>query len=91
MNVPRRSSFRRPSFLRNAPGELKKDGYDYWYDMIAISDNSFIVAVADNYKYISGLFEKARREATQEDQRARREYPGYVSDIETISRTLAAS
>lgn len=78
-------------FLANAPDELKKDEYDYWYDMIAISDKSFIVAVADNYKYISGLFEKPEAKRRKKINARGAKYPGYVSDIEIVSRTLAAS
>jgi hypothetical protein len=78
-------------FLANAPDDLKKDGYDYWYDMIAISENSFIVAVADNYKYISGLFEKPEAKRRKKINARGAKYPGYVSDIEIISRTLAAA
>jgi len=78
-------------FLANAPAELKKDEYDYWYDMIAISDKSFVVAVADNYKYISGLFEKPGAKRRKKINAHGAKYPGYVSDIEIISRTLAAS
>ncbi|HJU54901.1 MAG TPA: hypothetical protein VJ715_10025, partial [Pyrinomonadaceae bacterium] len=77
-------------FQANAPTELKKDEYDYWYDMIAVTDNSFIVAITDNYKYISGLFaspdEKKRKEINARGSR----YPGYVSHIEIISRSLAS-
>lgn len=78
-------------FLADAPVELKKDEYDYWYDMIAISDRSFVVAVADNYKYISGLFEKPAAKRRKKINAHGAKYPGYVSDIEIISRTLAAS
>lgn len=78
-------------FQASAPAELKKDEYDYWYDMIAVSENSFIIAVADNYQYRSGLFEspdvKKRKQINSRSQR----YPGYVSAIEIISRTLASS
>ena len=78
-------------FLASAPDELKHDGYDYWYDMIAVSDKSFIVAVADNYKYISGLFEKPEAKRRKKINARGAKYPGYVSDIEIVSRTLAAS
>jgi hypothetical protein len=78
-------------FQANAPTELKKDEYAYWYDMIAVSENSFIVAVADNYQYRSGLFDspdvKRRKKINAKGMR----YPGYVSDIEIISRSLASS
>ena len=90
-SAPLRSSFSPAEFLASAPDELKKDEYDYWYDMIAISDKSFIVAVADNYKYISGLFEKPDAKRRKKINARGAKYPGYVSDIEIISRTLAAS
>lgn len=77
-------------FLANAPDALEKDAYDYWYDMIAISDKSFIVAVADNYKYISGLFEKPEAKRRKKINARGAKYPGFVSDIEIVSRTLAA-
>ena len=77
-------------FQANAPTELKKDEYAYWYDMIAVSEKSFIVAIADNYKYRSGLFDspdvKRRKKINARGPR----YPGYVSNIEIVSRTLAA-
>ena len=76
-------------FHANAPSELKKDDYDYWYDMIAVSEHSFIVAVADNYKYISGLLEKPDAKRRRKINARGTRYPGYVSDIEIISRTLA--
>ena len=76
-------------FQANAPSELKKNDYDYWYDMIAISENSFVVAVTDNYQYQSGIFDtpdvKRRKKINARGTR----YPGYVSNIEIISRTLA--
>jgi hypothetical protein len=78
-------------FQANAPIELKKDEYAYWYDMIAVSENSFIVAIADNYQYRSGLFDspdvKRRKKINAKGTR----YPGYVSDIEIMSRSLASS
>ena len=78
-------------FQANAPDELKKDEYAYWYDMIAVSQNSFIVAIADNYQYRSGLFDspdvKRRKKINAKGAR----YPGYVSDIQIISRSLASS
>lgn len=77
-------------FQANAPAELKKDDYDYWYDMIAVSEHSFVIAVADNYKYISGLFEKPDAKRRRKINASGTRYPGYVSDIEIISRTLAA-
>jgi hypothetical protein len=76
-------------FQASGPTELKKDEYAYWYDMIAVSEKSFIVAIADNYQYRSGLFDspdvKRRRKINAKGTR----YPGYVSNIEIISRSLA--
>jgi hypothetical protein len=76
-------------FQANAPTDLKKDQYDYWYDMIAVSEKSFIIAVADNYKYISGLFESPDAKRRKKINARGNKYPGYVSDIEILSRTLA--
>lgn len=76
-------------FQANAPTELKKEEYDYWYDMIAVSENSFIVAIADNYKYRSGLFDTPDVKKRKEINARGKRYPGYVSNIEIISRTLA--
>jgi len=77
-------------FPASAPAELKKDEYAYWYDMIAVSENSFIIAVADNYQYRSGIIDspdvKRRKKINSRGLR----YPGYVSEIEIISRTLAS-
>jgi hypothetical protein len=77
-------------FQANAPVELNKDEYAYWYDMIAVSENSFIVAIADNYQYRSGLFDnrdvKKRKKINAKGTR----YPGYVSGIEIINRSLAS-
>lgn len=78
-------------FQANAPAELKKDDYDYWYDMIAVSEQTFIVAIADNYIYISGLFEKPEAKRRKKINARGTRYPGFVSDIEIISRTLAGS
>jgi hypothetical protein len=78
-------------FHANAPAELKKDDYDYWYDMIAVSEQTFIVATADNYIYISGLFEKPAAKRRKKINARGTRYPGFVSDIDIISRTLAAS
>ena len=76
-------------FQNNAPTELGKDDYDYWYDMIAVSEKSFIVAIADNYQYISGLFESRDAKLRKKINARGARYPGYVSDIQIISRTLA--
>lgn len=76
-------------FQNTAPTELGKDDYDYWYDMIAVSEKSFIVAIADNYKYISGLFESRDSKLRKKINARGLRYPGYVSNIEIVSRTLA--
>jgi hypothetical protein len=86
-----RSKLPPPSeFQANAPTELKKEEYDYWYDMIAVTDRSFIVAIADNYKYISGLFDSPDVKKRKEINARGKRYPGYVSHIEIISRSLAS-
>ena len=85
-----------PSVFRaSAPAELKKDDYAYWYDMIAVGEDSFIVAVVDNYQHVSA-YTPFGRDPTFEGQKKERErinaagkYPGFVSDIQIISRGLA--
>ena len=76
-------------FQNNAPTELKKDDYDYWYDMIAVGDKSFIVALTDNYQYISGLFESRDAKLRKKINARGLRYPGYVSYIEIVSLSLA--
>jgi hypothetical protein len=78
-------------FQANAPTELKKDEYAYWYDMIAVSENSFIVAIADNYQYRSGLFDSPDVKRRKKINARGTRYPGYVSNIAIISRSLASS
>ena len=78
-------------FQANGPTELKKDDYAYWYDMIAVSEKSFVVAIADNYQYRSGLFDSPDVKRRKKINARGTRYPGYVSNIEIISRTLAAS
>ena len=75
-------------FQNNAPTELQKDDYDYWYDMIAVTEKGFIVAVADNYKYTSGVFESRDAKLRKKINARGARYPGYVSGIQIISRTL---
>jgi hypothetical protein len=77
-------------FQSNAPTELKKSEYDYWYDMIAVSENSYVVAIADNYQYQSGLFDSPDVKRRKKINARGARYPGYVSDIEIVSRILAA-
>ena len=78
-------------FQSNAPTELlKKDDYDYWYDMIAVSEKSFIVAITDNYLYISGLFESRDAKLRKKINARGLRYPGYVSNIQIVSRSVFA-
>ena len=78
-------------FQQSAPAELeKKDDYDYWYDMIAVGEKSFIVAIADATPYQSGVFfdspdAKRRKKINARGLR----YPGFVSDIQITSLSLA--
>jgi hypothetical protein len=78
-------------FKASAPAELKKEEYAYWYDMIAVSENSFIVAIVDNYQYRSGLFDSPDVKRRKKINARGTRYPGYVSNIEIVSHTLAAS
>src|SRR6266446_438371 len=83
-------------FQAGAPADLKKQEYDFWYDMIAVSERSFIVATVDNYKYINayGLFGRdptvGAKRKKREKLNANHKYPGFVSGILIISRTLAS-
>lgn len=78
-------------FQANAPAELKKEEYAYWYDMIAVAEGSFIYALVDNYQYIDGLFESADTKRRKEINARGGKYPGYVTEVQIISRTLAAN
>jgi hypothetical protein len=87
----------RPSpadFKANAPSELPtKGGYNYWYHLMAVAGESFVLAVANNdKKEFGGVIptdptSKTRRKAinSQGDK-----YPGFVQQIQIISRKLAA-
>jgi len=61
------------------------------YDMIGVGEKSFVIAIADNYQYISGLFEKPEAKRRKKINAVGTRYPGFVSDIEIVSRTLARS
>jgi len=76
-------------FLANAPAELNKDSYSYYYDMIAVSENSFVVAMIVNPQYHSGLFDRPDAKRQKQINAHGTRYPGSVSDVEIISRTLA--
>lgn len=82
-------------FQANAPSELGKRAYKYWYDMMAVTAQSFILAVVNNNEKLVGgvllpgdptdLNEKARRKKIN----SRGKYPGYVTHIQIISRRLS--
>ena len=76
-------------FLANAPTELKKEGYSDFYDMIAVSENSFVVAMITNPQYYSGLFDRPDARTQKKINAHGARYPGSVSSIEILSRTLA--
>ena len=78
------------TFIADSPAELQKDEYDYFYDMIAVSEKSFIVAVVDNHIYISGLFKSPDAKRRDKINARGPKYPGYVDDVEIVSRTLAS-
>ena len=78
-------------FQASAPAELKKNEYAYWYDMIAVGEKSFVVAIADNYQYRSGIIDSPDVKRRKKINARGLRYPGYVSNIEIISRTLASS
>ena len=79
-------------FRKKQPADLAKDEYNYWYDMIAVTQNAFIVSSVDNYKYIStGIFDRnADKKKKRREINTGGKYPGYVQQIQLISRKLAA-
>ena len=78
-------------FQQSAPAELeRKDDYDFWYDMIAVGEKSFIVAIADNYPYRSGLiFDSPDAKRRKKINARGLRYPGFVSYIQLTSLSLA--
>jgi hypothetical protein len=76
-------------FQAVAPSKLEKGDYEYYYDMIAVSEHSFIVASANNNQEISGLFESREAKRRKLINARGMRYPGYVSYIEILSRTLS--
>ena len=83
-----------------APTEFKK--YDWYYQMVAISDKSIIYAHVDNDKSVGGRYgpfgpDPTAESREREKKRARKvidaqgKYPGYVISLQLISRSLAAS
>jgi len=59
--------------------------------MIAVGEKSFVVAIADNYQYRSGIIDSPDVKRRKKINARGLRYPGYVSSIEIISRTLASS
>ena len=59
--------------------------------MIAVSEKSFIVAIADNYKYVSFLFESREANVQRKKINALNSVWGLCFNIQIISRTLARS
>ena len=78
-------------FQVSAKAELEKNEYAYWYDMIAVSDSGFIIAIVDNYQYTSGIFDSPDVKRRKKINARGLRYPGYVSEIEILSRVLASS
>jgi hypothetical protein len=86
------------SEFQSAPRGLTK--YETYYDVLGVGEKSFIVALVDNDKDISGyvgIFGVDPTVGTREREKkkirksidAGGEYPGYVSAIKLISRRLA--
>ena len=86
-------------FQSAAPTELSK--YESYYNVLGIADKSFIVALVDNDKDISGyvgIFGPDPTAGSREKEKksirkgidAGGKYPGYVSSLKIISRRLAA-
>jgi len=82
-------------FRANAPSELPtKGGYKYGYDMMAVADESFVIAVVENNKGEYGgviptdpTAKSRRKEINSKGSK----YPGFVTQIQIISRKLAAN
>jgi len=85
-------------FQSAAPTELSK--YETYYDFLGVGENSFIVALVDNDKDISGYVGVFGPDPTvgsreKEKKKIRKaidaggKYPGYVSAMKIISRRLA--
>jgi len=85
-------------FQSAAPTELSK--YETYYDVLGVGESSFIVALVDNDKDISGYVGVFGPDPTvgsreREKKRIRKaidaggKYPGYVSAVKLISRRLA--
>jgi hypothetical protein len=86
-------------FQASAPTELIK--YENYYDLLGVADKSFIVALVDNEKDISGFVgifgaDPTARSREKEKKKIRKaidqggKYPGYINALKIISRRLAA-
>jgi hypothetical protein len=83
-------------YEEKAPSELSKQGYKTFYDMMAVGEKVFIIAVVNNVENLVGgainptdptdLGEKDRKAAVN----AGGKFPGYVTRVQIISRRLAA-
>lgn len=83
----------------SVPTEFKK--YDWYYQMVAVSDKSIVYAHIDNDKTVGGRFglfgpdptaesrERAKKR-NRKEMDAEGKYPGYVIFVQLISRSLAA-
>jgi hypothetical protein len=82
-------------FQASAPEELSKGSYKYWYDMLAVTKQSFIVAVVNNNEKLVGGALLPRDPTDLNEKRRRKEinfqgkYPGYVERVQIISRKLS--
>lgn len=85
-------------FQSKAPTELSK--YESYYDALGVAEKSFIVALIDNDKDISGYVgifgpDPTAGSREKEKKKIRKgidavgKYPGYVSSLKIISRRLA--
>ncbi|MBX7171139.1 MAG: hypothetical protein K1X72_09285 [Pyrinomonadaceae bacterium] len=76
-------------FQQSSPNELKKEDYSYWYNLIALAEDYFIATRINNYKNIEGIIDRHKTENNRRKQiNANRKFPGFVENIQIISRTL---
>jgi hypothetical protein len=83
-------------FKTNAPSELKEGEYNFWYDLMAVGDESFIIAIANNDKNLIGGAVNPndptdlKIEDRKKEINSKGKYPGFVERIQIISRRIAA-
>ena len=82
-------------FRDKAPKYLKKkEHYYFWYDMMAVGEDTFVIAIANNDKNLIGGTLIPSDPTDLGKARARKVinskgvYPGYVQGIQIISRVL---